>query len=180
MASLPFQQRFLSHKPGGFHTIKIGEAKTGVRHGGRVTCAGRTCRCTPTVASADPSLDPGLRRGERLKGMFSIKSAHTGEGRYPGDHLQTSAGPSLVPGLRREEQRKAVFFQLNPLIPAEAGIQEIIPKPRRASPWTPAYAGVSGFYVGYQLHPLIPAKAGIQGIIPTLSRPIPGPRRSPG
>ena len=66
-----------------------------------------------------------------------------------------------------------MFFQLNPLIPAEAGIQEIIPKPRRASPWTPAYAGVSGFYVGYQLHPLIPAKAGIQGILPKPRRASP-------
>ena len=53
-----------------------------------------------------PSLDPGLRRGERCLGRFTILSAHTGEGRYPGDHLQTLAGPPLDPGLRRGERLK--------------------------------------------------------------------------
>ena len=90
------------------------------------------------------SLDPGLRRDERLKGMFSIKSAHTGECRYPGDHLQTSAGPSLDPGLRRGERRKGTCFQLDPFLPAKAGIQEIICKRLRACLWIPACAGMSG------------------------------------
>ncbi len=76
--------------------------------------------------------------------VFSITSAHTGEGRYPGVHPQTYAGHPLDPGLRRGEQLKGVRFQCFPLIPAKAGIQEFIPKPTRATPWTPAFAGRSG------------------------------------
>ena len=78
------------------------------------------------------------------KCVISIKSAHTGEGRYPGDHLQTLAGPSLDPGLRRGERWKGACFQYFPLIPAEAGLQGVIPKRLRARPWFPAYAGMSG------------------------------------
>ncbi len=77
---------------------------------------------------------------------------------------QPSAGPSLDPGLRRGERGKGGPQQY-PLIPAKAGIQGIIHKRLQARPWTPAYAGGSGFYVEYQSYPLIPAKAGIQEII---------------
>ena len=59
--------------------------------------------------SAGPSLDPGLRRGERFLCGISNTSAHTGVGRYPGGHPQTSAGPSLVPGLRRDERLRCGF-----------------------------------------------------------------------
>ncbi len=56
-----------------------------------------------------------------------------------------------------------VCSQLNPLIPAKAGIQGVICKRLRPRLWIPASAGMSGLDVCSQLNPLIPAKAGIQG-----------------
>ena len=66
-----------------------------------------------------------------------------------------------------------VAAQFYPLIPAKAGIQGIIYKPKQATPWIPTYVGMSGSEVCSQLNPLIPAKAGIQGIIckPKRARP---------
>ena len=62
-----------------------------------------------------------------------------------------------------------MWAQLNPLIPAKAGIQEFIPNLGGPVPGS----GGSGLEVAAQLHPLIPAKAGIQGIIckPKRARP---------
>ena len=65
--------------------------------------------CQNSQPYAGPSLDPGLRRGERCLGAFSIFSARTGEGRYPGDHPQPYAGLSLDPGLRRGERFRGRF-----------------------------------------------------------------------
>ena len=48
-----------------------------------------------------------------------------------------------------------VCFQLNPLIPAKAGIQGIIPNHLRARPWIPACAGASGLDVVPQQYPLM-------------------------
>ena len=94
-----------------------------------------------------------------------MKSAHTGEGRYPGDHPDRLRACPWFPAYAGMSGFY-VGYQLHPLILAEAGIQEIIPKPRQARPWFPAYAGMSGLDVCSQLNPLIPAKAGIQGFIP--------------
>ena len=107
---------------------------------------------------------PG-RAAERC--VIPISSAHTGEGRYPGDHPQTSAGHHLDPGLRWDERRKGSDFQLYPLIPAKAGIQEIIPKPQQGQPLGPGLRrGERRKSAEFQIHPLIPAKAGIQPMLP--------------
>ena len=149
--------------------------------------------------SAGPSLDPGLRRGERLRCGASTISAHDLRRPVSRRSSQTSAGPSLDPGLRREERLKCGVS----ITSAHTGGGRYPgdhPNHLRARHWTPASAGASGLDVvpqqyprmtcegrgerrkgaQFQLHPLIPAKAGIQEIIPNLSGPVTGSRPTPG
>ena len=90
-----------------------------------------------------PSLGPSLHRDARLRGMFSFKSAHTGVGRFPGDHPRPYAGPTLDPGLRRGER----CLGRGSILSAHTGVGRYPGdhlNPLRARLWIPAFAGMSG------------------------------------